>query len=347
LHDLWHLRHEIGTLAHFRRPFATWLHHDLRNARLRQLLSRLLPGETPTLFLLMVLGYLERGWLSRPVGGTASFRDGLIDQYQALGGDAVLNTTVEEVVVSDGRARGVRLTDGTMIDADFVISTSSAPETVFRLLAGRFGAEDWRRRMDTWRMFQPIVLASYGVAQPLTGEPAMLTIDGIDPLTVGDHPNDYLYVRVYNDDPAFAPPGHAVVQAMLQTRYEWWAKTGTRYQHEKDATADRVVASLDQHFPGVKSSVRMIDVSTPLTFWRNARAWRGAFEGWLPSNPFTHIPKQLPGLDRFYMAGQWVEPGGGVPMAIMSGRHVVEILCAHLHRPFVSEVTTAMPVADR
>jgi phytoene dehydrogenase-like protein len=42
----------------------------------------------------------------------------------------------------------------------------------------------------------------------------------------------------------------------------------------------------------------------------------------------------LPGLDRFYLAGQWVEPGGGVPMATMSGRHAVEIICAAQGRPF-------------
>jgi phytoene dehydrogenase-like protein len=344
LQGIWHLRHELGTLAHVRKPLATWRREHLKSGRLRQLFGRLLPGETPTLFLLLVLGYLERGWLSRPVGGTACFRDALIDQYHALGGEALVNTTVEEVLVSDGRARGVRLTDGTMIDADVVISTSSAPETVFRLLAGRFGAKDWRTRMDTWRMFQPIVLASYGVAQPLTGEPAMLTIDGIDPLIIGDHPNDYLYLRIYNDDPAFAPPSHAVVQAMIQTHYDWWAKTGTRYQHEKDAAADRVSACLDRYFPGFKAATQMVDLATPLTFWRSARAWRGAFEGWLPSNAFTHVPKQLPGLDDFYMAGQWVEPGGGVPMAIMSGRHVIEILCSHLRRPFVNDASARVPM---
>jgi phytoene dehydrogenase-like protein len=87
----------------------------------------------------------------------------------------------------------------------------------------------------------------------------------------------------------------------------------------------------------------MVDLATPLTFWRSARAWRGAFEGWLPSGAFTHVPKQLAGLDRFYMAGQWVEPGGGVPMAIMSGRHVIEILCAHLGRPFAHEMSAAAP----
>jgi phytoene dehydrogenase-like protein len=91
----------------------------------------------------------------------------------------------------------------------------------------------------------------------------------------------------------------------------------------------------------------MVDLATPLTFWRSARAWRGAFEGWLPSSAFTHVPKQLPGLDGFYMAGQWVEPGGGVPMAIMSGRHVIEILCSRLRRPFVIEPSARVPVISQ
>ncbi len=341
LRSVWDLRDSVGTFLHFRKPLGTWINDDLKTPRLREVFRRLLPAETPTLFLLLILGYLARGWLSRPEGGTARFRDALIDRYQRLGGETLLNTTVEEILVSESRAQGVRLTDGTLVDADIVVSTSSAPETVFRLLAGRFGAAEWRARMDTWKMFQPIILASYGVSTSLDGEPAMLVIDGIDPLIIGNHPNDYLYLRIYNEDPAFAPPGHAVVQAMLQTEYDWWATRGAHYQQEKDAAADRVLGCLERHLPGVEASVQMVDIATPLTFWRSARAWRGAFEGWLPtSDAFKHVPKQLPGLDRFYMAGQWVEPGGGVPTAIMSGRHVVELVCAALRRPFAAPVGT-------
>lgn len=336
LRGIWQLGHYAGTLAHFRKPIEAWT-GELKNERLRLLFRRLLPPGTPTLFLLMVLGYLERGWLSRPVGGTAVFRDALIERYRALGGEAMVDATVDEVLVKDNRAHGVRLTDGTMIEADVVVSTASAPETVFRLLGGRYDAKPWRTRMDTWRMFQPIVLASYGVAQPLSGEPAMLIVDGIAPVMVGDHPNDSLYLRIYSEDPAFAPAGHTVVQAMLQTSYDWWARTGTRYQHEKDVLAERVLSSIDSHLRGVKATVQMTDIATPLTFWRSARAWRGAFEGWLPaSETFPHVPKHLADLEGFYMAGQWVEPGGGVPTAVMSGRHVVEIACARLQRRFVS-----------
>jgi phytoene dehydrogenase-like protein len=50
---------------------------------------------------------------------------------------------------------------------------------------------------------------------------------------------------------------------------------------------------------------------------------------------FQHVQKTLPGLDHFYMAGQWVEPGGGVPMAIQSGRQVVQLMCEAAGREFV------------
>lgn len=346
LRDVWHLRHDAVALAHFRAPLGDWKQRHLKSPQLRRIFGRLLPDEAPTIFLAFVLGYLGHGHLSRPLGGTARFRDALAERYRSLGGEALVNTTVEEILVSEGRAKGVRLTDGSLLEADVVVSTASAPETVFRLLGGRYGADDWRRRMDTWRMFQPIVLASFGVARPLAHEPAMLFVDNIDTLTVGGHPNEHLYLRIYNDDPAFAPPGHTVVQALVETDYHWWATRGSDYQHEKDVAADRVLSAIDQHLPGVKAQVRMVDVATPLTFWRSARVWRGAFEGWLPtSKAFTHVSKTLPGLEGFYMAGQWVEPGGGVPMAIMSGRHVVEIICADSGRPFVSplETTQASP----
>jgi phytoene dehydrogenase-like protein len=48
------------------------------------------------------------------------------------------------------------------------------------------------------------------------------------------------------------------------------------------------------------------------------------------------IPKTLPGLKHFYMVGQWVEPGGGIPTAITSGRNLIQILCHKEKKPFTT-----------
>jgi phytoene dehydrogenase-like protein len=36
------------------------------------------------------------------------------------------------------------------------------------------------------------------------------------------------------------------------------------------------------------------------------------------------------------MAGQWVEPGGMVPVVAMSGRNVIQMICHDDRRPFVT-----------
>jgi phytoene desaturase len=340
LHRLWDMRHELAVLAHFRGSVEEFTASRLQNERLRRFLRNLVPPDAPMLFALMILGYMERGWLSRPLGGTAAFRDAIVQRYAALGGAVRLGATVEEIVVQGDRATGVRLRDGSILAAELVVSTASMPETV-QLLGGRYVGSDERHRLDTWKMFDPIVLISYGVELPLRDVPSSLVALSSPPFTIGSHRNDYLYVRVYNDDPAFAPAGHCVVQLMATTDYDWWATRGEEYAAAKDDVARRGLELLEPHLPGISAAVRMIDVATPLTYWRATRSWRGAFEGWKPTTEtfFGHVPKSLPGLSGFYMAGQWVEPGGGVPTALMSGRQLVQILCAQTGRTFIPRRT--------
>jgi len=250
----------------------------------------------------------------------------------------VTHTTVDEVLVDAGRATGVRLTDGTIVSGDLVISTSSAPETVLRLLGGRYEASATRERLAKWRLFDPVVLASFGVERPFADSPALLLLNGIEPFDVGGRVNDDLYVRVCNDDPCFAPAGHTVIQAMIPTDYEWWATRGADYGNAKQTVAEAVLAKLEPSFPGLTSALRMTDVATPLTFWTMARSWRGSYEGWVPTGQSfpTSPSKKLSGLDGFYMAGQWVEPGGGVPLAVLSGRQAVQLMCHDEGRPFTT-----------
>jgi phytoene desaturase len=329
LQAFWEMRGQLGTIVHFRKPLGEWARGHLKCETLRRFVLSLLPEEAPAMMLLFVLGYLKRGWLSRPVGGTAAFRDALVGSYERLGGRSVLHATVDEVLVRDGRACGVRLDDGSMIAADAVICTSSTPETVLRLLGGRYDRDATRDKMERWKMFQPIVLASFGVEAPLRDVPAMLLIDGLPAFAIGGFRNDRLYVRVCNDDPSFAPAGHAVVQTLLATDYSWWATRGADYEIAKEEVARIALEQLEHAIPGIRPLVRMTDVATPITYWRQTRSWRGAYEGWIPneSSLFGHVRKKLAGLSGFYMAGQWVEPGGGVPTAVMSGRQAVQILC--------------------
>lgn len=106
--------------------------------------------------------------------------------------------------------------------------------------------------------------------------------------------------------------------------------------------ASIVINLLDQRFPGISSQVEMIDVATPMTFERYTGNWKGSFEGWLitPENAnvvMKPMSQSLPGLSNFYMCGQWVEPGGGLPTGVMSGRRLIKALCKDDHRKFITK----------
>lgn len=85
----------------------------------------------------------------------------------------------------------------------------------------------------------------------------------------------------------------------------------------------------------------MIDVATPMTWVRFTGNWRGAYEGWYTTTEtfMLQMSKILPGLANFFMAGQWVNPGGGQPTAVVSGRHTIQMICKNDKKRFV----TSMP----
>ena len=150
-------------------------------------------------------------------------------------------------------------------------------------------------------------------------------------------------VKIYNFDPSLAPPGRTVMRDYFASDYEYWRKLKQdpeRYEAEKEKAADQVVAALDSRFPGLADQVEMCDVATPTTFERYTGNWQGTFMGWQTSTKtlIMRMSKTIQGLKNFYMAGMWVEPGGGVPTAAMSGRNVTQMICKQDKRPFLTTV---------
>ncbi len=142
-------------------------------------------------------------------------------------------------------------------------------------------------------------------------------------------------VHIFNQDPTLAPEGKTSVVVMLPSKYDYWkalAEDKASYEEKKDQVARTIVTLLEQRFPGIGEQVEMVDVATPLTFERYTGNWQGTFEGWLITPQNAHMvmkpmSQTLPGLENFYQCGQWVEPGGGLPTGVMSGRRLVQALC--------------------
>ena len=161
------------------------------------------------------------------------------------------------------------------------------------------------------------------------------------PVTITGKERKRLPVLIYNFDPTVAPEGKTTLIVSMDTDYDYWEelyRDPERYKAEKEQIADTVVALLDKRFPNLAGQVEMRDIATPMTWVRYTGNWRGSYEGWMMSlESLTMVmSKTLPGLENFYMAGQWVNPGGGIPTAIMSGSHTVQMICKEDKKKFIT-----------
>ena len=186
------------------------------------------------------------------------------------------------------------------------------------------------------------------MARDFSAEPHALTFPLPSPAAIAGEVRESLTVRHFGYDPTLAPPGKSVLEVLLDTDYDRWAglaRDRARYESEKDRVAEAIVQALDQRFPRLAQDVEAIDVATPMTWERITGNWRGAYEAWLPTRHnimracVSGTGRTLPGLERFFMTGQWVS-GGGLPSVAPAARSLVQTICKRDKQPFVTTVAT-------
>ncbi|MCL4535575.1 MAG: NAD(P)/FAD-dependent oxidoreductase [Bacteroidetes bacterium] len=309
---------------------------------LRRIVENIFLPEVPVWFALMLLGMLGDRQLGLLEEGSLHFALSVERRYKEMGGEATYKARVKEILVEDDRAVGVRLIDGSQHRADIVVSAADGYSTIFEMLGGRYIDARIEDRYRNWKLFRPMVMISFGLARAFVGEPPMSFVILRDPFEVGAQAIGQIFVRVFNYSSKFAPPGRTLLQASFETEWDYWSELRAadhlRYDAEKERVAADVLRRLEAHYPGISSQVEMTDVATPFITWRYTRNYKGAFEGWLPTPEAitTSIARTLPGLANFYMAGQWVMPGGGVLPCLASGRQAAQIICRRDGKPFVA-----------
>jgi phytoene dehydrogenase-like protein len=329
-------------LLPYMKPFRTWgklsiadFADRFSSPALREAFRVWWHPEMSVFTLLMTLVWLHDRQAGYPIGGSAPLARAVERRYLDMGGEIEYGDQVSSVIVERDRAVGLRMSDAGERRADWVISAADGHSTIFDLLEGRYLDETRRHYYRDLARFPSVVFVGLGVNRSFADEPRVVSgwslpahplraLEGVE--------TDRIAVRIHNFDPTLAPTGKTVITVTLEADYDHWvalAAEDSRYEEEKVKIAAAVVELLEKRFPGLSAQLEMVDVATPATIERYTGNWQGSYEGWLPTPEtfMTDMPRDLPGLDAFLMAGQWVMPGGGLPSGVMSGRQAVQIMC--------------------
>ena len=262
-----------------------------------------------------------------PLGGSMPFTMRMAERYKSLGGVFSGRSRVEKILTEGNRAVGVRMSDGSIKYADYVVGACDLHALMYDMLEDRFTTPEIRKAFAEWAVFKPIVQVSFGINRPV--ESRFHTYRVIAPgETIGRTPLTTGYgVSNYNHDPLITPAGKCVMKLIFESPYELWeGLNGEAYRAEKERIAEDAVEKLEKLYPGVKGNIEVVDVATPLTNIRYTGVYRGSYEGFLPSsrNMTKTLTDEVKGLDNFYLAGQWRFPGGGLPPSAQSGKWLIQ-----------------------
>lgn len=279
---------------------------------------------------IMMLAWFNQKNAGYLIGGSLPMARRMTDRFLSLGGKLTAGKKVTKILVQNNTARGIVTEDGVEISADYVIGAGDGHSTIFGMLEGKYTDNKILDAYENWELFTPIVQVSFGIKQIFHTECAAESYT-VNDISIGHTRLKYGYsIMNYAFDPTMAPEGKSVIVIRFESPWDLWENLGKEnYREEKKRIAYDCTQLLEKRFPGITEQIEITDVATPLTDVKYTGVWKGSYEGFMPSagNLMKNLDMKLPGLQKFYMAGQWLSPGGGLPPAGQTGKWAIRFIC--------------------
>ena len=295
-------------------------------------------------------------------GGMHSLPLALAAYLHSKGGQIRTGARVSKIVVKDGRAVAVRLTDGEEIGVRQVVAAGTDPQ---QLIVDFLGEEqvgnDVIRRMQRYEWGDAYLVIYLALDEPLTYRSGADA--GRSPYVHPTPPTLEYLSRIYcecrsgqlpaaplmvlcNDsaiDPGRAPFGKAVMKLIgLNVPYHIKGDatrkiSGRTWEEAKESYADHLIGLVaDSYVPDLRNRILKRVVRSPVDM---ELAIPSAVRGTIThgaSLPYqSGAQRPLPGLGRYrmpvpnvYLCGSGAHPGGGVSMA--PGRNAAHVILADL-----------------
>jgi phytoene desaturase len=295
------------------------------------------PYATPAAF--AVIPFVEHhfgAW--HPRGGIYQIATALERRARELGVAIRSNCPVASILTeAEGRpprACGVRLADGAELAADVVICNADAVNAGERLLGEPADSTTTNHPVPSLSGFiltagvrtQFAHLAHHNIffSRDYPAEFRAIFDEG----RPAEDPTIYVAINA-RSDPTQAPSGcdnyFILVNApALGERFAWDATATNWY-------ASLVLARLEEThgLRGLRAALAFVEPFTPADFAVRYGAWRGTLYGHASHDRFSAFrrpPNRHPRLRNLYFVGGSTHPGGGIPLVLLSGKIVSELV---------------------
>lgn len=285
--------------------------------------------------LLYMYAVVASGKAGIPMGGSRAMAQRMQAKYEDLGGEVRCHAEVEKILVDHDTARGVALKDGTSIEADFVIAACDPYVTIHHLLQDQYKDSYFERRWkdkERYPLFSHACIYFGSKVQLKDNESDSVAFVARKPFVMAGREQETLLVKSFQYERNFAPEGGTVLQVMIQQNeadYEYYEQLRNSnlkaYQAEKKQIGEYVREELEEHFPELRGQLQLVEFTTSYSLTRFCRAYKGCYM------PFVTKPRvarefhngRIKGLKGLYLAGQWLQPPGGLINAAITGKFAI------------------------
>jgi phytoene dehydrogenase-like protein len=340
------LRHLPGVGWMMSQELRPYLQKHLTRPGLINLLADLFPEGTSVFF---GLGYF-RMFLdySYPRGGIQTIPRVLSDAVMAWGGDIRLNTRVNQVLLRQGRACGIRIENGEEFQAESVIAACDLRQALTNLLPTGVLPAKFEQKLQaadvSHSVFQvflgldlPVERLNLHGCQHIFYHPDEDGINETDRMGRSDYfahvPQEISVPCLYQPD--LAPPEKTglVISAMASWRFgNGWLSPPSEYTALKESCTRALISSLEKWIPHLSDHIEICFSASPRTIHSLTANTQGAIMGWsyhrrrsLPRGNFLQMRSSvLTPIPNLLTAGHWSFSPGGSPVAVLTGKLAAE-----------------------
>ncbi|MBN1288751.1 MAG: NAD(P)/FAD-dependent oxidoreductase, partial [Actinobacteria bacterium] len=203
-----------------------------------------------------------------PLGGLISIPAAMCDGIEEKGGEIRTGTNVKKILVENGRAVGVELDDGEVINAPIIISNGGIQETVADLVGEEYFEEDYtqtirdlipgvsafcmRAALDT-KLTD--IVAGFGIAK---GGLQEYYHELWDELRIPDAPPPTFFTVPSNQDPSLAPEGKQLIVSIGAMMYD--------FKDDYKKMEPLILEAMEHALPGFNDHLMWYDCLNPGTY---------------------------------------------------------------------------------